>query len=184
MKITFTKLPTTDGTIKVSLDGGQSFTEHNIADIHESGISLSDDQDFEKILIKGSANLLKNLDVISSVKVEGGSGGSATFSLVGNTKKVIVKLTVGLAGTCTLNWSELYNRNYDGLTVSDSTWSVDGVETTYYTDFGSLSSMVKGAIQCHTLSNVQLSNWVSSTSVDITADASMVGKTIELIFTL
>lgn len=76
MKITFTKLPTTEGTIKVSLDGGQSFTEHNIADVHESGISLSDDQDFEKIRIKGPANLLKNLDIVSSVKVEGASGAS------------------------------------------------------------------------------------------------------------
>lgn len=74
MKITFTKLPTTDGIIKVSLDGGQSFTEHNLADVHESGISLSDDQDFEKILIKGPANLLKNLNVVSSVKVEGENG--------------------------------------------------------------------------------------------------------------
>ena len=67
MKIEFTKLPTTDGTIKISLDGGQSFTEHNLADVHESGISLSDDQDFEKIRIKGPANVLKNLDVISSI---------------------------------------------------------------------------------------------------------------------
>lgn len=74
MKITFTKLPTTDGTIKVSLDGGQSFTEYNIADIHESGISLSDDQDFEKIRIKGPANVLKNLNIVSGVKVEVDSG--------------------------------------------------------------------------------------------------------------
>lgn len=82
MKITFTKLPTTDGTIKISLDGGQSFTEHNIADIHESGISLSDDQDFEKIRIKGPANLLKNLNVVSSVKVEGENGEIGGESLI------------------------------------------------------------------------------------------------------
>lgn len=73
MKIEFTKLPDTDGTIKVSLDGGQSFTDYNIADIHESGIPLSDDQDYEKIQIRGPANLLKNLDIVSGVKVEGGS---------------------------------------------------------------------------------------------------------------
>ena len=42
MKIKFTKLPTTDGTIKVSLDGGQSFTDYNVADVHESGIPLED----------------------------------------------------------------------------------------------------------------------------------------------
>ena len=46
MKIKFTKLPTTDGIIKVSLDGGQSFTEYNIADIRESGIPLEDSQDY------------------------------------------------------------------------------------------------------------------------------------------
>lgn len=76
MNIIFTKLPTTDGIIKISLDGGQSFIDCNIADIPEDGISLSDDQDFEKIRIKGPANLLKNLDILSSVKVEGGSGSS------------------------------------------------------------------------------------------------------------
>jgi hypothetical protein len=70
MNIIFTKLPTTDGIIKISLDGGQSFIDCNIADIPEDGLPLSDDQDFEKIRIKGPANLLKNLDIVSSVKVE------------------------------------------------------------------------------------------------------------------
>ena len=76
MKIKFTKLPTTTGTIKVSLDGGQSFTDYNIADIHESGITLGDDQDYEKIQIQAPANVLKNLNVVSSVKVDDGSGSS------------------------------------------------------------------------------------------------------------
>ena len=40
MKIKFTKLPITDRTIKVSLDGGQSFTDYNVSDVHESGIPL------------------------------------------------------------------------------------------------------------------------------------------------
>lgn len=74
MNIIFTKLPTTDGTIKISLDGGQSFTDYSIANIPEDGISLSDDQDFEKIRIKGPANILKNLNIVSGVKVEGASG--------------------------------------------------------------------------------------------------------------
>lgn len=76
MNIIFTKLPTTDGIIKISLDGGQSFTDYSIANIPEDGISLSDDQDYEKIRIKGPANILKNLDIVSNVKVEGESGGS------------------------------------------------------------------------------------------------------------
>ena len=71
MKIKFTKLPTTNGTIKVSLDGGDSFKDYNIADIHKSGVPLSDSQDYEKIQVKAPANVLKNLDIVASVKVEG-----------------------------------------------------------------------------------------------------------------
>ena len=71
MKIKFIKLPTTDGIIKVSLDGGQSFTDYNVADVHESGIPLGDNQDYEKIQVKAPANVLKNLDIVASVKVEG-----------------------------------------------------------------------------------------------------------------
>ena len=78
MKIKFTKLPTTDGTIKVSLDGGQSFTDYNVADVHESGIPLEDNQDYEKIQIQAPANVLKNLDIVASVKVEGDGGGEST----------------------------------------------------------------------------------------------------------
>ena len=77
-KIKFTKLPTTDGTIKVSLDGGQSFTDYNVADVHESGIPLEDNQDYEKIQVKAPANVLKNLNVVSSVKVEGDGGTGST----------------------------------------------------------------------------------------------------------
>lgn len=80
MKIKFTKLPTTDGIIKISLDGGDSFKDYNIADIHESGIPLEDNQDYEKIQIQAPANILKNLNVVSSVKVEGGEGGESGVS--------------------------------------------------------------------------------------------------------
>ena len=76
MKIKFTKLPTTDGSIKISLDGGQSFNDYNIADVHEAGIPLDDNQDYEKIQIQAPANVLKNLNVVSSVKVEGAEGGN------------------------------------------------------------------------------------------------------------
>lgn len=74
MKIKFTKLPTTDGTIKVSLDGGESFTDYKVADVHESGIPLADSQDYEKIQIQAPANILKNLNVVSGVKVGDDSG--------------------------------------------------------------------------------------------------------------
>lgn len=74
MKIKFTKFPTTVGTIKISLDGGQSFTEHNIADIYESGIPLEAGQNYEKIQIQGPSNVLKNLDVLSKVYVGDNEG--------------------------------------------------------------------------------------------------------------
>ena len=80
MKIKFIKLPTTDGIIKVSLDGGQSFTEYNIADVRESGIPLEDSQDYEKIQIQARANIIKNLNVVLGVKVEGtGSTNEPSF---------------------------------------------------------------------------------------------------------
>lgn len=67
MKIHFTKLPTTGGKIQVSLDGGQSFTDYTIEDIHGSGISLEDNQDYETIQIRGPANVLKNLNVVKNI---------------------------------------------------------------------------------------------------------------------
>ena len=59
MKIKFTKLPTTDGIIKISLDGGNSFKDYNVADIHESGIPLEDNQDYEKSRFKPLQTFLK-----------------------------------------------------------------------------------------------------------------------------
>ena len=80
MKIKFTKLPTTDGIIKISLDGGNFFKDYNIVDIHESGIPLEDNQDYEKIQVKAPANVLKNLDIVASVKVESTEGSSTNES--------------------------------------------------------------------------------------------------------
>ena len=82
MKIKFTKLPTTDGIIKVSLDGGQSFTEYNIADIRESGIPLENSQDYEKIQIQARANIIKNLNVVLGVKVEGTGSTNEPFLII------------------------------------------------------------------------------------------------------
>lgn len=75
MKITFNDL-LSDGSIKISFDGGYSFTDYNITDIHSNGgIVLDESQAFDKIMIKGPANLLKNLDIVSSVKIEGAESG-------------------------------------------------------------------------------------------------------------
>ena len=67
MKIVFTELPTSGGKIQVSFDGGITFKDYNVAEIKVSGIPLDDNQDYEKIQIKGSSNILKSLDVISKI---------------------------------------------------------------------------------------------------------------------
>lgn len=78
MKISFNKLPDDEGTVKVSLDGGNTFIDHQINTVRKNGIPLADSQDYSKILIKGSANVLRNLDILSSVKVDGATQGTGT----------------------------------------------------------------------------------------------------------
>lgn len=120
MKIRFTKLPTTTGTIKVSLDGGQSFTDYNIADIHESGITLSDDQNYEKIQIQAPANVLKNLNVVSSVKVDDGQA---------STPDEYISCDVDADMGCEWIWH--------GLKLNLSSSSIDGdIEDRLYVDLG------------------------------------------------
>ena len=67
MKIVFEDSELSKGIINVSLDGGFTFTDYEISDVKETGILLDDSQDYEKIKIKGPANVLKNLDVLSSI---------------------------------------------------------------------------------------------------------------------
>lgn len=69
MKITFTKLPK-EGEIKVSFDGGSTFTDYNVSDVSESGIQLDDSQDLREIKIKSRTTVLSNLEVITGIKVE------------------------------------------------------------------------------------------------------------------
>ena len=69
MRIKFRNLKLQEGVIKVSFDGGYTFQAYNVEDVEE-GILLSDSQELDKIRVLGSANLLKNLDVISSIQVD------------------------------------------------------------------------------------------------------------------
>ena len=71
MKIVFNKLQTSKETIQVSLDGGATYTPYVVSEIINDGIPLDENQDLEKIQIKGSSSVLKNLDVITSVSVGG-----------------------------------------------------------------------------------------------------------------
>lgn len=70
MKISFIKLPNTDGTIQVSFDGGVTFSDYSIPVIRENGIPLDDDQDYSKIQIKGSASVFTNLEVLKNINFE------------------------------------------------------------------------------------------------------------------
>ena len=49
MKIVFKDSGLNEGIIKISLDGGFTFTDYEITDVKESGILLDDSQDYEKI---------------------------------------------------------------------------------------------------------------------------------------
>ena len=70
MKITFKSSKLQEGTVKISFDGGNEFREYELAEVKDTGISLNDSQDLDKIKIKGPANILKNLEVISDIKLD------------------------------------------------------------------------------------------------------------------
>lgn len=69
MKIIFNKLQTSKETIQVSLDGGTTWNSYVISEIIESGIPLDENQEYDKIHIKGSATVFKNLDVVKSIEI-------------------------------------------------------------------------------------------------------------------
>lgn len=84
MKIIFTKLPK-EGEIKVSFDGGSTYTDYNVSDVAESGIQLDDSQDLREIKIKSRTTVLSNLEVITGIKVEQAnntSNGNFTYDLL------------------------------------------------------------------------------------------------------
>ena len=157
MKIKFTKLPTTDGTIKVSLDGGQSFTDYNVAHVHESGIPLEDNQDYEKIQIQAPANVLKNLNVISSVKVEGDGGAGST-----NEPRFIMD-----TDTYGFNFPEYIT----GIIIPNGTTSIGQSAFSYYKNLTSIT-IPEGVTfigdwafkNCSSLTSVTISEGVTSIS--------------------
>lgn len=69
MKIIFKNLQISKETIQVSLDGGDTWNSYAVSEIIETGIPLDDSQDYEKIQIKGSATVFKNLDVVKSIEI-------------------------------------------------------------------------------------------------------------------
>lgn len=69
MKIVFNKLQTSKETIQVSLDGGTTWNPYVVSEIIETGIPLDENQEYDKIQIKGSSTVLKNLDVVKSIEI-------------------------------------------------------------------------------------------------------------------
>ena len=69
MKLMFTKLPQNNGNIKISFDGGQTWESYEIDAIRDTGIPLADDQDYSLIKIKGTASILKDIEVLSGVNI-------------------------------------------------------------------------------------------------------------------
>lgn len=69
MKIVFDKLQTSKETIQVSFNGGTTWNSYVVSEIIESGIPLDENQEYDKIQIKGSFTVLKNLDVVKSIEI-------------------------------------------------------------------------------------------------------------------
>lgn len=147
MKIAFRNLPEGEGTVKVSLDGGNTFIDHSINTVRENGIPLADNQDYSKILIKGSANILRNLDILSNVKVDStaqGTGIPYTYE----------KPVYGL-GTVTYK-CYAYDNNTDGQITDDDNvpgcwhfWvkTIGGKNTVYGIDSSGLTTDVSNLVE-------------------------------------
>ncbi|MBO7079521.1 MAG: leucine-rich repeat domain-containing protein [Bacilli bacterium] len=84
MKIKFAELPDIEGQIQISFDGGVTFNGYNTSEVISDGILLDEDQDLDKIQIKGNSSILKNIRVVGSVYVEqpdGSISGNFIFNL-------------------------------------------------------------------------------------------------------
>ena len=79
MKIVFNDSELNEGLINVSLDGGFTYKNYEISDVKETGIPLDNSQDYEKIKIKGPANVLKRLDVITTIPSDGNTTEGLNF---------------------------------------------------------------------------------------------------------
>ena len=82
MKILFDKLKTADGKVSISLDSGNSWTEYDVSDVVANGIQLDNNQDFDKIQIKGKSKVITNLDVISKIKVDDVQNGDVAINKI------------------------------------------------------------------------------------------------------
>ena len=96
MKIIFKDSELNEGIVKISLDGGYTYTDYNIADVKETGIPLEDSQDYEKIKIKGPANTLKRLDVITTIPSDGEASEGFNFII---DKEYVEEFIEGIGGT-------------------------------------------------------------------------------------
>ena len=129
MKIIFTKLPK-EGEIKVSFDGGSTFTDYNVNDISESGIQLDDSQDLREIKIKGRTTVLSNLEVITGIKVEQAnntSNGNLTYDLSESTTypRCITNVIIPEGVTSIGTHAFLYHSSLTSIVIPNGVTSID-----------------------------------------------------------
>ena len=68
MRIEFTQLKTSTGTIQV--DFGDGYQTYNVSDVKDNGITIPETcTDYSSIKIKGSSKVLSDLDVIKNVGI-------------------------------------------------------------------------------------------------------------------
>ena len=137
MKIVFNKLQTSKETIQVSLDGGTTWNSYVVSEIIESGIPLDESQEYDKIHIKGSATVFKNLDVVKSIEIPESSNEIFTHdgtSFYGNL--VNVKIPEGFTS---IGNNAFYNCK--GLTNITLPESLTSIGTSAFRECTSLTSI-------------------------------------------
>ena len=145
MKIKFEHSKLVEGLIKLSIDGGESFREYNIADVKDTGIPLSDTQDLDKIKIIAPANILRNLNVVSGIQVEATLGKAdqsvdgnieATGAVISNSATIgtlnanTARLDAVTSETVTANTLEVTEGTVANLNVTEL--NGDAVKSTYH----------------------------------------------------
>lgn len=69
MKIVFNDLNTSYNYIELSIDGGLTWTQYLVSDVIESGIALDDEQEYDKLKIRGSNSVIDSFHVYKNIEI-------------------------------------------------------------------------------------------------------------------
>lgn len=69
MKIVFNDLNTSYNYIELSIDGGLTWTQYLVSDVIENGITLDDEQEYDKLQIRGSNSVIDCFHVYKNIEI-------------------------------------------------------------------------------------------------------------------